>query len=185
MKYCPACGAGIFNSNLPKCPMCGVELEKASAPSDLLTRPELSTKWASVLCVLLIINSIVTMVEGFFILRLKTSDYLTLYGIAGAGVESLENFMGFGYFIFTLLTGVSVYGIFGKKKMGPIFLYVMHGIVISSCIMYMINIYDLTYIVDGLKIKAMVPAELAIHTVLFPVNFFYFRKRKNVYDDVF
>ena len=184
MKFCPKCGAGIFNSSLPTCPMCSANLEEEAKPSDLFTRPKLPTKWAKIMCVILSLNAILAMIEGYVLLNRKTLYYLTLYELDGTWVESMEIFIGFGYFVFGVFTAISVYGILRYKKMGPIILYILHGMVIATCMRYIFNMYDASMRIENLHIDIMAHIHLILYTVLFPINWIYFRKRANVYDDI-
>lgn len=183
MRYCPKCGAGIFNSNLLKCPMCDADLAAESVPSDLLTRPELPTRWAKVLCVILALNAIITIIERTFISFRGTVYYFELSDEYGLHTESMEEFLKSGSYISAIITILAIYGIIKYKKMGPRTVYVLHGWVLSCYITYFMNMYEIANEVGGISI--MVPVQLMLHTVLLLVNIKYFKKRKNVYDDIF
>ena len=183
MRYCPKCGAGIFNSNLIKCPMCDANLAAESVPSDLLTRPELPTRWAAVLCVILVINALITIVERIIISMRDTVYYFELSVEHGLHAESMENFLESGAYISAIITALAVYGVVKHKKMGPRTVYILHGWVLSCYITYFMNMYKIANEVGG--ISSMVPVQVVLHTLLLLINIKYFQKRKNIYDDIF
>lgn len=183
MKYCPKCGAGISNSNLGKCPMCDADLAAESVPSDLLTKAELPTRWAAVLCVILIVNALIALAERIMVSMRGSDYYLDIYLKQGLNLEPMENLLRDCVIVSVIITALAVYGIVKRKKIGPRAIYVLHGWVITSYITYFMNMYEITAEIGGMSF--MVPVQVALHAVMLIVNIKYFQKRKNVYDDIF
>ncbi|MBQ8391419.1 MAG: hypothetical protein IJX50_02600 [Clostridia bacterium] len=184
MRYCPKCGAGIFNSNLPNCPMCNADLEAELNVESYFSKPALPTLWAKIFCVLLALDALWVAINGIKVINLETVYYLRKYGYLGTYVESMENFLGFGGVIEALASIVAIFGLLTYKKIGPRFTYATHFLFITTNMMYFINmVYEPTYSTIG-GIDIIVPIHIAVHSILFIINFIYFRKRKHIYDGV-
>lgn len=184
MHYCPKCGAGIFNSNLPKCPMCDADLAKELAVPSYFEKPVRSTIWAKILCVILCLDAIWVIITGIMILNRETKYYIVKYALHGTYIESMEIFLRFGGVLSGIVSIVAIFGILTYKKIGPVFTYATHFLYASTYLMYIVNMsYEPIYSLIG-GIATEIYAHMAIHTVLLIVNIFYFRRRKNVYDGV-
>ena len=142
MRFCPKCGAGIFNSNLSACPMCNADINAEASAESYFSKPALSTLWAKIFCVLLVLDALWVAIDGIMVINLETAFYMRKYGYLGSYIESMENFLGFGGAIEAIAAIVAVYGLLTYKKIGPRFTYATHFLFITTNMMYFINWAD-------------------------------------------